>query len=488
MALSRYNSAITEEGLRTKPESQYSERKGRETKPSKIANELIGMLNAGGGILAYGIADDGTVEDLQKGSLLPDTPLDLDRYRKLVHEFIKPPANIELEEIYLESGELIFLYHVDQDYERLFARADNEDVYLRVAADNKGPLNREEVKKLEYNKAIRSFEDEPREDFDPADLNRETCRAYRKAMRFAGSFEELVVKRNLALRKDGGIVFKNAAILLFANDPSQYIANAYLRYVRYRGTEQRSGRDFNVIKDERFEASIPVLIERLEAYMQAALRDYYFLNMETGRFERVPEFPKEAWIEGIVNALCHRSYNLQGNSIYIKHFDDRLEISNSGPLPAQVTVKNIGQERYARNPRIARVLSDLGYVRELNEGVPRIFNAMREFMLAEPEYRDIENTVTLILRNKVTEHKETIYGETLERIETHWPTLNDSQRRIIQLLLEHQEMNIADFEKHMPLSGQTIRLNLKYLIQLEITERLSDKIRDPNALYRFLNE
>jgi ATP-dependent DNA helicase RecG len=412
----------------------------------------------------------------------------LNRYRKLVHELINPPANIELEAIYLTSGELIFLYHVDQDYERLFARADNEAVYLRVAADNKGPLNRDEVKKLEYNKAIRSFEDEPREDFDPADLNRDICKAYRKAMRFAGSFEELAVKRNLALRKSSAVVFKNAAILLFAEDPSQYIANAYVRYVRYKGIKQRSGRDFNVVKDERFEASIPVLVERLETFLQAALRDYYFLDMETGRFDRVPEFPKEAWLEGIVNALCHRSYNLQGNSIYIKHFDDRLEISNSGPLPAQVTVQNIGQERYARNPRIARVLADLNYVRELNEGVPRIFDAMREFMLAEPEYRDHENTVTLILRNKVTEHKETIYGETLQRIETHWPRLNQSQRTIIQLLFEHQEMDIAGFEKHMPLSGQTIRLNLKHLIQIEIAERLSDKIRDPNALYRFLNK
>lgn len=168
MPLSRYNTALTEDGLRTMPEGQYFERKGRDTKPGKIANERIGMLNAGGGILAYGMGDDGTVEDLQKGSLLPDAPLDLDRYRKLVHEFIKPPANIELEEIYLEGGELIFLYHVDQDYERLFARADNEAVYLRVAADNKGPLNRDEVKKLEYNKAIRSYEDESREDFDRA--------------------------------------------------------------------------------------------------------------------------------------------------------------------------------------------------------------------------------------------------------------------------------------------------------------------------------
>jgi|GEM_PF-1788277 S-adenosylmethionine synthetase len=56
MALSRYNSALTEDGFRTNPESQYFERKGRETKPSKIANELIGMLNAGGGTLVYGMA------------------------------------------------------------------------------------------------------------------------------------------------------------------------------------------------------------------------------------------------------------------------------------------------------------------------------------------------------------------------------------------------------------------------------------------------
>lgn len=234
------------------------------------------------------------------------------------------------------------------------------------------------------------------------------------------------------------MLFRNAAILLFAEDPSQYIANAYVRYVRYQGTERKSGREFNVIKDERFEASIPILIERLEAFMQATLRDYYYLNMENGRFESVPEYPKGAWLEGIVNALCHRSYNIQGNSIYIKHFDDRLEISNSGPLPAQVAVKNIGQERYARNPRIARVLADLSYVRELNEGVPRIFNAMRQSMLAEPEYTDLANTVTLTLRNKVTEH--------------------------------------------------VIRYNLKRLEALEIIERLSDKPRDRHAPFRFKNK
>ena len=81
--------------------------------------------------------------------------------------------------------------------------------------------------------------------------------------------------------------------------------------------------------------------------MTNALGDFYFLNMETGRFERVPEYPEDAWLEGVVNALYHRSYNLQGNCVYIKHFDDRLEISNSGPLPAQVTVENIREQRFS---------------------------------------------------------------------------------------------------------------------------------------------
>ena len=165
-----------------------------------------------------------------------------------------------------------------------------------------------------------------------------------------------------------------------------------------------------------------------------------------------------------------------------------MEISNSGPLPAQVTVENIERERYSRNPQIARVLSEMGYVRELNEGVPRIYNAMRDSMLSEPTYKDSENTVTLILRNKVTEHKQTIYSKTLERIESEWKTLNKSQKRMIHLLFENQEMRIPEFEKHLQRTKQAIRSNLRRLIQLQIVEKLSDKIRDSSALYRFLNK
>jgi len=258
-----------------------------------------------------------------------------------------------------------------------------------------------------------------------------------------------------------------------------------VRYVRYDGIERKSGNEFNVVKDQRFEGAIPALIRELETFIEASLRDYYYLDIKQGRFLRVPEFPKDAWLEGIINALCHRSYNIQGNPVMIRHFDDRMEISNSGPLPAQVTVENIAHQRFSRNPRIARTLVELGYVRELNEGVPRIYRAMEESMLAQPEYSDLGGIVTLTLRNKVSEHRETILAEVLHDIERLWPDLNTTEQRIVSMLFEVQEATIKQMTEHLHVSDQAIRNNLKKLEELKIVERHSDKIRDPRALYRF---
>lgn len=485
MSFSAYDSSLTLDKLCRGHERQYFERKSRRTKPAKIANELIGMLNAGGGVLVYGITDKGQLEDLRFSDEEAQKPHDLDPYRKLLADFIEPPSRIELEEITLPDGALIWLFHVEPEYERLFSRKDNEDVFLRVADSNRGPLKREAVKTLEYNKTMRSFEEEERPDFDPADLDEGQLSKYRQRMSFEGSFEELALKRSLAVRKGDEIVYKNSAILLFSLEPEKYIPSARVRYVRYEGVERQSGSKFNVIKDETFEANIPAVIERLKVFVTASLRDFYFLDLKEGRFKKLPEIPEDAWLEGIVNALCHRSYNRQGNAILLRHFDDRLEIVNSGPLPAQVTTENIASERYSRNPRIARVLADMGFVRELNEGVPRILSAMAELSLEEPTYEDYEGTITLTMRTKVSDQKETILAETMDRFEDNWPSLNPSQHELIRLLIEKHEVTLREMVTRLGKSEQAVRYNLKKLEAIRIVERVSEKKRDPEAIYRF---
>jgi ATP-dependent DNA helicase RecG len=85
-------------------------------------------------VIVLGVSDDGVIQNLD--ALAPEV---LDAYRRAAFDHIKPHTNVNLEEVRLSSGELIFLYHIDQDYERVFSRNDtgNEDVYLRIGASNK---------------------------------------------------------------------------------------------------------------------------------------------------------------------------------------------------------------------------------------------------------------------------------------------------------------------------------------------------------------
>ncbi len=483
--ISNKDARITLDFLKTKKEDQYFERKGIEekgVKPSKVANEIIGMLNADGGVLALGISDEGEVQNLHT----LDSSL-TDQYRSLVFDFILPSAKVEREEVTLETGELFFLFHVEQDYERVFMRKDNEEVYLRINDTNR-KLGREKSRNLEYDKGIRQYEDQIREDFDYEDMRTKVLESYKEKMKFSGSYKDLLVNRHLAVKKEGKYFFKNSAILLFSENPEKYIPSASVRYVRYQGLTEKVGISHNVIKDERFEKCIPRLIEVLQRFIYASLRDYYFFKVAEGKFVKIPEYPEEAWIEGIVNALCHRSYNIQGNPVLIKQFDDRIEISNSGPLPAQVTIENIQTERFARNPRVARVLTDMGYVRELNEGVKRIYESMEKSMLSKPEYFEKNGSVTLVLRNKIADHEKTIEEDVMKKIEQKWKEGNESERKILEYFFRFHKGSLSEIAHSIENSEKTVRSYLKKFCEEGILDRKSKKIRDKNAIYCFLKK
>jgi ATP-dependent DNA helicase RecG len=477
MVVSKFNTQITLELLQTKRENQYFERKGlgeKDISPTKIANELIGMLNADGGVLAFGVSNEGEIQDvITLGEKLSD-------YRNLYVDFIEPHGNIKLEEVDIE-GKRTFLYHVDQDIERIFKRKDNEKIFLRVDDRNK-QLDRDAVRNLEYDKQIRKFEDEIEPEFDFQDLDVKLLNGYKQKLNYEGDALDLLVKRHLAIKKDG----QKAGVLLFAKDPEKYITSASLRYIRYEGTDAKVGTEHNVVKDERFENNIPWIIDQVKKFLKATLKDYYFLDLETGRFNKVPEYPEEAWLEGVVNALCHRSYNVQGNAIYIKHYDDRLEISNSGPLPAQVNVENIRTERFSRNPRIARALEDMGFVRQLKEGVSRIYQSMEKSMLSTPEYVEKNGNVYLTLRNKISNHTKTISDSILKTVQENWATYNDTQKRILQHLFYHNQATIGELAEVIGIHENNVRAYINQFVDIdEVLVRQSKKRRDKNAKYMF---
>lgn len=196
--------------------------------------------------------------------------------------------------------------------------------------------------------------------------------------------------------------------------------------MRYDGIAEQVGTKINIIKDVNLEYPLLRIIEKAKEFVSVQLREFTALNQLTGRFQIVPEYPEFAWLEGIVNAVTHREYGMTGSYIKVSMFDDRFEILSPGKLPSIVTINSIRDTRFSRNPRIARVLPEFGWVRELNEGVKRIYEDMEDFFLEEPMYSEPEQSVKLVLKNNIVMRTMRQSDRTIENIGNDiWDELDD---------------------------------------------------------------
>lgn len=162
---------------------------------------------------------------------------------------------------------------------------------------------------------------------------------------------------------------------------------ARVRVLRYDGVKMETGERLNITKERSFCGPLPKVIQGAYELISSMLREFQFLGSD-GKFQTVPEYPEFAWFEGLVNAVTHRDYSFRGDYIRVSMFDDRLEIVSPGSLPNIVTLDNMRTTRYSRNPRIARTLVEFGWVRELNEGVKRIYTEMQDSLLNDPVYTE----------------------------------------------------------------------------------------------------
>jgi ATP-dependent DNA helicase RecG len=81
-------------------------------------------------------------------------------------------------------------------------------------------------------------------------------------------------------------------------------------------------------------------------------------------------------------------------------FDDHFIVESPGILPGLVRISNIREFHFSRNPKIVELLTEYEFVKELGEGVDRIYREMAEAGLPEPEYRQADFMLSAILKNK----------------------------------------------------------------------------------------
>lgn len=446
--------------LKSAKEGQYFDRKSARIKPKDILKPIIAFANAAGGYLVIGIEDNGEVTGFKMHGAhsideyknisfteLKDTPL-------IVHSFIIPVKNNK------NIDDEVLILSIQPSQTRVIKSQDGH-VYLRFG-DKSQELNYEQIIQLKYDKGEQFFEDEVVANSSIEDIDIDIVNNYKSIMHIDNLSIDEILKARYFLVNDH---LTNAGVLLFAKNPSKFLPQARLRFIRYDGTVSKVGKELNIVKEKTFDGPIPRIIKESKDFISTQFREFQFLD-EDGTFKRLPEYPEFAWFEGIVNALTHRNYSIRGEHIKVIMYDDRLEIHSPGILPNIVTVENILNQRYSRNPRIARILSEFGWVKEMNEGVKRIYSEMEKSFLNDPIYSEPNNnSVLLLLENN-------ILSRTMRNIDSITSTIGKNKLKNLskdKLLIVRYAFNTGSIETQIAarLIGKSTVYSRRLLKELE---------------------
>ncbi len=376
--------------LKTNEEGQFFERKscydrsgGKERLRKArdvardVAETLTAMANADGGTLALGLEDDGSPTGVdyppKRLQIILDAPIRL----------VSPALQARYQWVELD-GKRILVFEVDWSPEVHQLR---DGRYLMRIDDKNMPFSAEDIEAIKAGKRKRYTEIRTLPDATIGDLDTELLAVFGKKIGFNLSIHELLLRYRLAHRRNNHLVLTLAAMLLFAKDPLRWHPSCHIDFVKWEGTERRYGTDFNVVKRVRIEGPLPVLIEKAFDVIRLYIRERQ--QLVDLFFEERFEYPTFAWQEAIINAVAHRDYALEGTPVEIWMFDNRLEIRSPGNLIEPVTLEKIrNRERIhaSRNPRIVRVLTEWGFMRELGEGIPRMHEVMEKEGLKPPEF------------------------------------------------------------------------------------------------------
>lgn len=368
------------------PEDQWFDRKSARVSPRDLAQTLVAFANAEGGTVAIGLHNgsyDGERLTSETENAIRQTALD----------FTTPPVRADVDRLDLDEGRSILLVTVkpgDQVYE-----THRGDCYLRVG-DESRKLNYSQRRELAYDRGGAQFEAEPAPGAGLDDVDPRQLEAYRLAIGATSDTMTALRARSLVTRHGELNV---AGLLLLGAHPQASFPQAVVRVLRYAEREAGTGARHSLEsgRDRRFEGSIPDVIDAAALCIGDWMPKRRALGASR-RFEDHPLLPRDVWLEGLVNAVVHRSYSMAGDHIRVSIFPDRLEIESPGRFPGLADPTNpLGIARYARNPRIARVCSDLGITLERGEGIKRMFEEMRGLGLVDPLYEQTAGSVRLTL-------------------------------------------------------------------------------------------
>ncbi len=431
-----------------------------ELEPRVIVETAVAFANSEGGQIVVGANANGRV----MAGLQAE---DADEMVRLAMVDVRPPLLLEVEPYELPQGTvLVFKVPRSSDLHsladgRVLARRGSENQVLSgpaltIAASGRssGTFELEEVLGASF------------DDFDSEVVAEYFERRRERSPRALVGSTETLLQQMGALTASGTATA--LGMVLFGEEPQIFLPQCGLTFVKFAGSDRRG--EHGQIGYGRREDITGPLARVIERAWRVVWEEMSKQSVVRGLVrEQETEYPAVAVREALVNAAAHRDYRISGRRIEVLMFRDRLEVTSPGGLPGYITIQNIVDEHYSRNPRLVNGLMQWGYIEELGLGVDK----MIEVMVAEghppPEFKASPHAFSVTLR-KGREVGQPGFVPQWEH------DMNERQMQALQFVQQKGRITNRDYRNLCPhVSAETLRLDLVDLVDKGVLLKIGEK-------------
>ena len=381
-------------------EVRFAGSKIRGPRQDDLADELTSFANSHGGVLVLGVHD--TTREIVG---IPQQYLGLvERFiHQLCHDTIEPPIAPIIQPLRLPAatGEDVAVIKIDVPRSLFVHRSPGGFLY-RIGSTKRvmSPeylarlfQQRSQARIIRFDEQIVSLAE--LSDLQPAFWERFLTPLSRDER------DDFLAKLHMARTDDEGTLKPTVAgVLMAAKDPRQWLPNAYVQAVFYRGVNIRIDQSTDPYQLDAADITGPLDVQVVEACRFVAKNMKVAAFKYMGRLDR-PQFDMAAVFEAMVNAVAHRDYSIHGSKIRLRLFSDRLELYSPGSLPNTISVEELAYLQSARNEIITSLLAKCPVppdeewlmtdrqtlMDKRGEGVPLIMENSERLSGRLPEYR-----------------------------------------------------------------------------------------------------
>jgi hypothetical protein len=360
---------------------------------NSMADELAAMANTHTGVILLGIDD--------QSKNIVGIPLDrLDKVetwlRAICNDLIDPPLDCVIRKKIVNTTEAASEKIIIRiDVPRSLFVHQSPGGYFRRIGSSKRQMKPDALARLFQQRSqarLIRYDEQAVPNSTLSDLNPRWWQRFRTVIS-SHNDQEFLAKMKLITQDTDDIWRPTISGILMATDaPENFMPNAFIQAVRYRGNErnaaqQLDAKDITGPLDQQIKDACKFVEGNMKVYAIKAPN-----RIET------PQFSMNVVFEALTNAVAHRDYSIYGSKIRLQVFADRLEIFSPGTIPNTMTIDSLSERQSARNELLCSLLARcpmnfnaVGSTRNFimdkrGEGVPIIISESEKLSGKKPEY------------------------------------------------------------------------------------------------------